>query len=149
VRQTPDPRGGWTLLLLAAALILLASIEIGRMLGFRILAKAVEQTPVLPVARYTPRPQESLAPFAVHNWKASTVVRVAPDPHFPEPRVTPSTPAPPPTPKPQPTRRPVAPARRTAPGASPSGAMPTGVGQPDLPPLETPPTPYRDPNAGP
>ncbi len=133
-------------MLLIAAAILLISIEAGRLLGFRILAKAVEQTPVVPVVRYTPHPQGSLAPFQVRNWKANTIVRVAPDPRFPDPHVT----APPPPPvrtvapllPPPPTRPPALPA-----GAG--GATGASAGGLSTPPLETPPTPFRDPNAGP
>ncbi|MDE2572069.1 MAG: hypothetical protein KGM44_06050 [bacterium] len=144
MRPSPDPRAGWTKLLLAAAVLLLASIELGRMLGFRILAKAVEQTPVLPVVRYTPRPQESLAPVRVRDWKSSSVVQVAPDPHFPDPHVT--APPPPPPPTPEPIRTP----QRTPPPAMPApvdtGGAPQGGGGAGL---DGPPTPFRDNNMGP
>ena len=132
-------------MLLIAAAILLISIEAGRLLGFRILAKAVEQTPVVPVVRYTPHPQGSLAPFQVRNWKSDTIVRVAPDPRFPDPHVTAPPPppvrtaAPPPPPSPAMPRPPALPAET---GGASAGGLST-------PSLETPPTPFRDPNAGP
>ncbi|TAM59094.1 hypothetical protein EPN52_08355 [bacterium] len=146
MRRAPDPRPGWARMLLLAAAILLASIEAGRLLGFRILAKAVEQTPVVPAVRFTPYPQSSLAPFQVRNWKADTIVRVAPDPHFPDPHVT-APPPPPPAPRAVPSAAPVpaAPRRPTPPLEPTSGAPDAAGGGPP----ETPPTPYRNPNAGP
>ncbi|TAM76508.1 hypothetical protein EPN44_05475 [bacterium] len=151
MRRAPDPRPGWARMLLIAAAVLLISIEAGRLLGFRILAKAVEQIPVVPVVRYTPHPQDSLAPFQVRNWKSDTIVRVAPDPRFPDPHVT--APPPPPPPTPQPVRTAVPPSAPTRPSASPAGTggATTGASASGLstPPLETPPTPLRNPNAGP
>lgn len=146
MRRTPDPRPGWTRTLLGTAAILLISIEAGRLLGFRILSKAVEQTPVVPVVRYTPHPQASLAPFQVRNWKSDTIVRVAPDPRFPDPHVT----APPPPPSPPQAVRTAAPLpTSTRPPAFPTGNGGAAPGNLATPPLETPPTPFRDPNAGP
>jgi len=136
VRRSPDRRAQWARNLLLAGIVLLASIEAGRMLGYRILAKAVEQSPVLPAVRYTPRPETSLPPIHVRSWKSDQIVRVAPDPHFPDPRITPSTPPPPPTP------RPTRPPARTAPPATLPPPPPTAAPEGEIaPPAVTPTTP--------
>ena len=92
--------------LVAAALILLIAIAVGRNMGNRVILKATEQgqTGVGSTLTITPNPDatDNNTPFGP-NWKRTQILAAAPDPGFPDPRVPPEPlPTPPPTPKPTP-----------------------------------------------
>jgi hypothetical protein len=82
-------------LLVAGAVVLLASIVVGQKLGDKILLQTPRR-PVLVGSGITPVPEADPSDRGeLKNWKRLQVVSVATDPAFPDPRVT-RPPAPPP-----------------------------------------------------
>ncbi len=107
MREAPSVRSrrpATSLLLLAAGLLLLASIAVGQRLGDRVLKQVTEQRDTEASSILTPVPQVSQEPDQARNWKREQVVSVATDPAFPDPRATPK-----PTPRPIPTANPTIP----------------------------------------
>ncbi|MGH7708055.1 MAG: hypothetical protein ACREM6_09060 [Vulcanimicrobiaceae bacterium] len=127
-----------SILLLAATVVLLASIALGNVFGGRVIGRIGS---TLPIAVITPIPvAEPTGTIGPPDWKRSKVMAVATDPGFPDPRVTPRpSPTPEPTPEPTPTPSPIptpnfdeispapdqsdgtGPGLPAAPGTSPSG----------------------------
>jgi len=94
-------------LLVAGAVVLLASIVVGQKLGDKILLQTPRR-PVLVGSGITPVPEADPSDRGeLKNWKRLQVVSVATDPAFPDPRVTRPPPPPPPvyTPPPLPQHR--------------------------------------------
>ena len=116
----PSRRPGVSLILVAGALVLLASIVIGQKLGDRVLLQTERRVPIIgsgvtPVPEVEPTSSEKAL---LKNWKRLQVVAVATDPAFPDPRVTKP-------PSPKPTPRPTPPPTLTIP--PPSAAGPGGI----------------------
>jgi hypothetical protein len=132
-------RSGLSTVLILGALVLLLAIVVGTNMGNRVLGQIgvhvpVEPTPVPPA---TAVPGESNA-GDITSWKHVSVMSVATDPGFPDPRVTPepeppSTPRPKPTPTKTPPPLPTPPPRYvppTAPAADSSGSPAAGTATP-------------------
>ena len=98
-----------SLILIAAAVLLLLSIAIGKRMGDRVITKATEQgqSGVGSSISYSPARQATEPGAMGPNWKRTQVLAFAPDPGFPDPRVPP-VPLPTPIPTPRPTERPAA-----------------------------------------
>lgn len=108
MRSSKDPRFV-SYALIAGACVLLVAIVIGNRMGSRTIFDANRTT--APEARVTfaPSVEATTASLVERLWKKEQIVRVADDPGFPDPHVTPPPPPPPPptpTPNPQ-TPRPV------------------------------------------
>lgn len=105
----PDPnKRRLAVTLIAAAVLLLLAIFIGKQMGDRVITKATEegQTGVGNTLTFSPNPGATDAVPMGPNWKRTQVLAAAPDPGFPDPRVPPvPLPTPIPTPKPTPTPR--------------------------------------------
>jgi hypothetical protein len=101
-------RAGLSTVLILGALVLLLAIVVGTNMGNRVLGQIGVHVPVEP----TPVPPATAAPGEpnpgdVTSWKHVSVMSVATDPGFPDPRITPEPEAPStPRPKPTPTRTP-------------------------------------------
>jgi len=82
------PRASFSTLLLIGAFVLLAAIGIGTGMGNRVLGQIGAHVPVqpTPVPAVTDIPDQ---PGALGGWKRTSVMAVATDPGFPDPRVTP------------------------------------------------------------
>jgi len=126
-------RTGLSTVLILGAFVLLIAIAVGMNMGNRVLGQIGVHVPVQPTAvpPVTPPPDDPSAADA-SGWKRTSVMSVATDPGFPDPRVTPEPEAPAtarPRPKPSPTIRPPLPtppprnpppAESASPGTSPS-----------------------------
>ncbi len=97
------------MLLVAGAVVLLASIVVGQKLGDKILLQTPRR-PVLVGSGITPVPEADPSDRGeLKNWKRLQVVSVATDPAFPDPRVTRPPAPPPPVYTPPPVQRRVTP----------------------------------------
>lgn len=115
----PTRRPGFSLLLVAGAVVLLVSILIGEKLGDRVLLQTERRLPIGAID-VTPVPEADASDQGeLKNWKRLQVVSVATDPAFPDPRAT----RPPPPPAPKATRTPT-PAPLATPERLPSYTSP-------------------------
>jgi hypothetical protein len=125
-----------TIVLALGTVVLLAAIEIGQHMGYRILGQSTElNAAVLPTVLITPEPANAgQAGSYGPDWQRSQTLSAAGDPGFPDPRVPPV---------PLPTRRP-------APTPTPPPATPTP--NPNIPIWDRPlpsPSPSASPSAQP
>ncbi len=103
------PRAGFSTLLVLGSLVLLLAISVGNGMGGRVLRQisghgSTEST-IGPIA--TPSPDAD-APQTALRMHRRSVLSVATDPAFPDPRITPE-PTPSPTARPRPTQTPALP----------------------------------------
>ena len=103
------PRVALSTVLLIAGGVLLVAIVVGNAMGSRVLSQLSTPQNLLPTPVPVVLASNSAEP-AAQGWRRLSVVSVATDPGFPDPRVTPEPPPPPPTPRPtkRPTPRPAA-----------------------------------------
>ncbi len=98
------PRAGLSTLLVAGALVLLAAIAVGNGMGSRVIGRFAGREPaiptVAPIAAASSGPETGQTTLRLRR---RSVLSVATDPAFPDPRITPE-PTPPPTPIPPPRR---------------------------------------------
>src|ERR1700682_2998055 len=152
------PRAAQSQVLILGGLLLLGSIGFGIGMGNHVLGQVAGREPVVP------------APVATHtssagdqgNWAAGnhiSVMAVATDPAFPDPRITPEpevkpTPKPSPTPKPTPSPTPFVQPSYTSPPmplplVSPPPEGPRRDPEPTRPPGRGPPPPAPVPSLNP
>jgi len=106
------PRAALSQVLIIGALLLLVAVGFGVGMGNRVLGQVAGREPVVPTP--VPIPTPSAIPGDPGNWAAwkhISVMAVATDPAFPDPRIPPepevrSTLKPPPRPKPTPSPTP-------------------------------------------
>lgn|GEM_PF-952045 len=145
----PDPKNRrLAITLIAAAVLLLLAIFIGKQMGDRVITKATEegQTGVGNTLTFSPQPGATAAVPLGPNWKRTQVLAAAPDPGFPDPRVPP-VPLPTPVPTPKPTEQPKytatpvpTPAEKT-PAPTPMATSPYYLHGPSITPAPLHPTP--------
>ncbi len=102
------PRAALSQVLIAGAFVLLVAIGVGIAMGNHVLGQVAGREPVLPTAVPIATPSGAGPNSAA--WKRISVMSVATDPGFPDPRITPEPEVkrtPKPTPKPTPTPYPV------------------------------------------
>ena len=104
------PRAALSQVLIAGGFVLLVAIGVGIAMGNHVLGQIAEQDPIAPTPVPIPTPTGADAGNQA-GWKHLTILSVATDPGFPDPRITPEPEAPPepkrtPTPKPSPTPTP-------------------------------------------
>jgi hypothetical protein len=140
------PRAALSEVLIVGALLLLVAIGFGIGMGNRVLGQVAGREPVVP----TPVPIPTASPGDQGNWagwKHISVMAVATDPAFPDPRIAPepevrSSPKPPPRPKPT-----ASPTPFHQPYTSPPLPLPLVSHTPEGPGGESEPT--RPPGRGP
>jgi hypothetical protein len=123
------PRAAFSQVLIAGAFVLLVAIGVGIGMGNHVLGQVAGREPIAPTPVPIPTPKAG-DPVGSSAWKRTSVISVATDPGFPDPRVTPEpevkpTPKRTPTPKPSPTPNPFA--EPTAPYTSPPLPVPMGT----------------------
>jgi hypothetical protein len=135
-------RASFSTVLLLGGIVLLVAIGVGMNMGNRVLGQIGAHVPVQPTA--VPAATEDPGDHAeVSGWKRVSVMSVATDPGFPDPRVTPEPPPPPPprpratpTEEPQDEDHPRTPKPKAKPYTSPP--LPLPLVTHSAPPLETP-----------
>jgi hypothetical protein len=131
------PRAAFSQVLIAGAFVLLVAIGIGIGMGNHVLGQVSGREPIAPTPVPVPTPKSG-DPVGSSAWKRVSVISVATDPGFPDPRVTPEpevkpTPKRTPTPKPSPTPNFAEPA---VPYTSPPLPIPMGTSSPAEPQVE-------------
>ena len=132
------PRAALSMVLIVGGFVLLVAIGVGMAMGNHVLGQAVNQDPIAPTPLPIPTPSggEGAASAA---WKHTTILSVATDPAFPDPRVTPE-----PEPIVVPTRTPTP---RPSPTSAPRRPLPVATTEPQ--PSETIESPPQDEDATP
>jgi hypothetical protein len=134
-------RAGLSTVLIMGSLVLLIAILVGMNMGNRVLGQIGVHVPVepTPVAPATAPAEGGGAAAEVGGWKRTSVMSVATDPGFPDPRVTPE-PELPSTPRPRPTPTKTRPPLPTAPPRYNPAAAPTAAssGSPAVGPETSP-----------
>jgi hypothetical protein len=116
------PRAAFSQVLIAGGFVLLVAIGVGTAMGNHVLGQVAGQEPIAPTPVPIPTPTGGDSANS-SAWKHLTILSVATDPAFPDPRITPEQ---------EPTPRP----RRTAtPRPSPTPSPPSGA------PYTSPPLP--------
>ncbi|MDQ2681837.1 MAG: hypothetical protein M3Y21_12600 [Candidatus Eremiobacteraeota bacterium] len=132
-----------TAVLFIGVVVLLAAVLIGERMGDRVLGQATEKRlDSIPYAVLTPNPNQTTSPYGP-GWKDSQVLSVAPDPHFPDPRIPP---VPLPTPAPASTAAAVHPQAKSVAKPTPTPDLNVPVWRRSQPLPGSPPTPA--PSAG-
>jgi hypothetical protein len=116
------PRAAFSQVLIAGGFVLLVAIGVGIAMGNHVLGQVAGQEPIAPTPVPIPTPTGGDAGNS-SAWKHLTILSVATDPAFPDPRITPEPEA---TPRPK---------RTATPRPSPTPTQPSGV------PYTSPPLP--------
>jgi hypothetical protein len=159
------PRAGFSQVLIVGGFVLLVAIGVGIAMGNHVLGQVAGQEPIAPTPVPIPT-QPSAESGNSAAWKHLTILSVATDPAFPDPRITPepeavATPRRTPSPKPSPSPTPGTGAPYTSPplpvpfateGATPEaevtgGSRPPNAGRTSTPTRATlPPVPVPSVN---
>jgi hypothetical protein len=102
------PRAAFSQVLIAGGFVLLVAIGIGIAMGNHVLSQVAGRAPIAPTPVPIPTPTVGDSGNSA-AWKHFTILSVATDPAFPDPRITPepevvAAPKRTPAPKPSPTR---------------------------------------------
>lgn len=105
------PRAGFSQVLIVGGFVLLVAIGVGVAMGNHVLGQVAGQEPIAPTPVPIPTQSGDAESGNSAAWKHLTILSVATDPAFPDPRITPEpevvvTPKPTPTPRPSPSPTP-------------------------------------------